>query len=550
MTDSVDQATSPSTTDTLAEPHDPRAEQQAEHSDVTSLESQPSESGSETALPEGAGAVRIKIGSQRDSTRPRVTPAPLQGSLPSTLQAERSTSASDATSEAQPVAPPAAEEPDHASPVESNRPSRLAAQVSSELESRRERVEVPSLRRDLSPDLQDELDAAMGGQSVDALLDSTDKAAPLIELAAEARVRGRVVSIHHDNIFVDLGQPVQGVVSLRQFAEPPEIGAEVEVMVIRFDGEEGLYELTLPGGAVDVGDWSQVSEGMVVEARVTAVNKGGVECEVNQLRGFIPASQVSLYRVEDLSSLIGEKFLCVVNEVKIEKRNLVLSRRAYLERERESSRQQLLAELAPGQIREGVVHNLQPFGAFVDLGGIDGLVHVSEISWQRVNHPNEVLTIGQTVKVRVKKVDPESGKISLGMKELSESPWDHVATQYPAKSSVTGVVTKIMEFGAFVELEPGVEGLIHISELDHKRVFRATDVVQVDQEVTAQILSVDVPNRRISLSLKALKARAMPTPQREETEETTTPAAKRPVDPSLKGGRGSTSGGERFGLKW
>jgi small subunit ribosomal protein S1 len=309
--------------------------------------------------------------------------------------------------------------------------------------------------------------------------------------------------------------------------------------------------LSLPGGAIEIADWSLVAEGMVVEARVTAANKGGLECEVNKIRGFIPASQASLYRLENLETLIGEKLNCIVSEANPDKRNLVLSRRDFLEREREASRRELLATLAPGQVREGTVRNIQPFGAFVDLGGVDGLVHVSEVSWQRVKDPSEVLQVGQAVKVKIRKIDPETGKISLGMKELSESPWDNISSKYPSKSNVTGTVSKIMEFGAFVELEPGVDGLVHISELDHKRVFRVTDVVSVGQEIEAQVLSVDAANRRISLSIKALKAR----PQAEKKPE---PELEEPVEPlklpkrnvPLKGGRDSGSGGERFGLKW
>lgn len=483
---------------------------------------------------------RIRIGSQRESAHPRVTPAPLTGTPAKSESA-------NAVSSSKPHAEDSTEEMEESLP-----PGRLAAQLSSEMQAPQGRVPIPNLRRELSPDLQRELEEALSGQSVDDLLGSADLGAASGELAPETRVQGRVVAVHQDNVFVDVGQPVQGVVPLRQFSEPPAVGNMLEVMVSRFDGEEGLYELTLPGGAIDIGDWSQVAEGMVVEARVTGSNKGGLECEVNQLRGFIPASQASLYRVEDLSTLFGERLNCVITEAKPEKRNLVLSHRAYLERERESVRQQLLSELAPGQVREGTVRNIQQFGAFVDLGGVDGLVHVSEVSWKRVLNPSEVLEVGQRVKVRIKKIDPETGKISLGMKELSESPWDNITTKYPAKSNVIGTVSKIMDFGAFVELEPGVEGLVHISELDYKRVFRVSDVVQVGQEIETQVLSVDPTNRRISLSMKALKARAVAEgrPEEEEPEMAQPAAPRKQSNMALKGGRDATAGGERFGLKW
>jgi small subunit ribosomal protein S1 len=490
----------------------------------STLAEERSSAANQPAPPESPPAPRIKIGSQR------------------------------ASSSAASISPPATPEPAPAAvPPAEPRPSRLAAKVSSELARTPQKVPVPSTRRDLSPELQVELELAMGGKSVDELIEGDQTAIASDELAPETRLRGRIVAIHKENVFVDLGRPQQGTIAIGRFGEPPEVGSVLDVVVTRFDAEEGLYELALPGGAVEVGDWSQVSEGMVVEARVTGVNKGGLECDVNQLRGFIPASQIGLYRVEDLAILVGEKWNCVVTEAKPEKRNLVLSRRAFLERQREAARKQLLAELAPGQVREGTVRNIQPFGAFIDLGGVDGLVHVSEISWQRVNHPGDVLQVGQHVRVKIKKIDPESGKISLGLKELSESPWDNVVTRYPVHAAVTGTVSKVMDFGAFVELEPGVEGLVHISELDHKRVFRVSDAVSMGQEVQAQVLSVDPAQRRISLSIKALKSK--PAAERKPDSEPDEPVQEAPPPkrrrtPALKGGRDATSGGERFGLKW
>jgi small subunit ribosomal protein S1 len=407
----------------------------------------------------------------------------------------------------------------------------------------------------LTPEQQAEFDAALAGIEVESLLGAPATANRDSELAPDTRLRGRIVSMHRDSIFVDVGRQHQGIVPLRQFAEPPVVGSELEVVVTRFDADEGLYTLSVPGGTVSIGDWSQVSEGLVVEARLTGHNKGGIECDVNQLRGFIPASQVALYRVEDLSQFVGEKWECVVTEAKPEKRNLVLSRRAYLEREKEASREQMLAELAVGQTREGVVRSLQPFGAFVDLGGVDGLLHVSQISWTRVNHPSEVLQVGQRLQVRILKIDPETHKIALGCKDLQDNPWTQATSKFPVRSTVHGRVTKLMDFGAFVEIEPGVEGLVHISELDHKRVFRVGDVLSVGQEVDAQVLSVDVENRRISLSIKNLKNRPEPVKAVEPDVEvpTETPAqraAREKAYAQLKGGRSKPSGGEQFGLKW
>jgi small subunit ribosomal protein S1 len=409
----------------------------------------------------------------------------------------------------------------------------------------------PNLRGQLTPDLEVEFAEALGGMSLDEIIAGGQLEPEQAELEPESKHRGRVISVHRDNVFVDLGGRRQGVLPLKNFAENPEPGAVLDVMVSRFNAAEGLYELVLPGGTVDVGDWSEVSEGMTVEARVTGHNKGGLECEVNQLRGFIPASQVSIYRVEDLAQFVGEKFACVVTEANPEKRNLVLSHRAVLEREKAAAKETLLAQLEVGQVREGVVRSLQNFGAFVDLGGVDGLIHVSQLSWERVKHADEVLALGQKVKVKIQKIDPTSGKIGLAFRDLSESPWTGAAQKFPTRSTVHGTVSRIMEFGAFVRLEAGVEGLIHISELSHRRVFRVSDVVSEGQEVDVLVLSVDPEQQRISLSLKALEARpvaAQKEARPEEPEAPPPPASKRKTP--LKGGLGPASGGDRFGLKW
>jgi small subunit ribosomal protein S1 len=259
--------------------------------------------------------------------------------------------------------------------------------------------------------------------------------------------------------------------------------------------------------------------------------------------------------VEDLSEFVDQKFICLVTEANPERRNLVLSRRAVLEREKEESRKQLLESLAPGQVREGVVRKLMDFGAFVDLGGVDGLLHVSQLSWARVSHPRDVLQEGQSIKVRVDRVDQATGRISLAYRDMLESPWTDVARKYPPNSTVQGKVSKLMDFGAFVELEPGVEGLVHISELAHKRVWRVSDVVKEGDEIEVVVLSVDENAQRISLSMK----NALPPPEPEKARESaeaaaaSEPAGKTPpkkrTEP-LKGGLGRSPLGEQFGLKW
>lgn len=410
---------------------------------------------------------------------------------------------------------------------------------------------LPNLRAGLPPELEAEVQAALGELSLEEVLAREAQAPPEQELAAESRHLARVLRVTRDGVFVDLGGRNQGMLPRAQLAEPPAEGAQIDVVINRFDPEEGLYHVSLPSAATAVGDWSSVTEGMVVEARVTGVNKGGLECDVNNLRGFIPASQAAAWRVEDLSTLLGERLLCVVTEVDPERRKLVLSRRAMIEREREEARQKLHAELAEGQVREGVVRSLQDFGAFVDLGGVDGLIHVSQLSWQRVQHPREVLQVGQRVKVKVRKYDPATGKLSLSLRDLAENPWASAALKYPPTSRHQGVVTRLAQYGAFVELEPGIEGMVHISELAHGRVWRPSDVVQPGQQVEVQVLSVDPAQQRISLSLKAAQARPEPAraaePEPEEPEPSPPPP---PRKTPLRGGLGRSSGGERFGLKW
>jgi small subunit ribosomal protein S1 len=277
---------------------------------------------------------------------------------------------------------------------------------------------------------------------------------------------------------------------------------------------------------------------MIVEARVTATNKGGLSVDVNGIRGFMPISQIDLYRVENAEQFVNQRLRCLVTEVKPDEHNLVVSRRALLEKEREENREKLWQELAEGQVREGIVRSVREFGAFVDLGGADGLLHISEMSWTRVQDPNSVVQPGQRVKVILLKVDRDKRKISLGLKQLQASPWEQAAANYPLNAVVKGKVKRTMDFGAFVELEPGIEGLIHISELAHQRVRRVMDIVQPGQEVEVMVLRVDPAQRKISLSLKAAKPKEEPQAAEEEEEEVVETKPPRPRTTPLRGGIG------------
>ncbi|MCA9176787.1 MAG: S1 RNA-binding domain-containing protein [Planctomycetales bacterium] len=411
-------------------------------------------------------------------------------------------------------------------------------------------VPVPSKRAPLSDDLEQELQAALGGQSVDDLMTSeAERGAETLDV--ESRVTGSVVRLHGDNVFLSLGGRNEGVASVRQFAEPPEVGSAVEVIVSGLSGEDGLYEVAVPGAAIDVEDWSDLAEGAVVEARVTGSNTGGLECKVNEIRAFIPASQISTFRVENFGDYVDKKLICVVTEANPKRKNLVLSHRAVLEREREAERAKLIEELAVGQIREGTVRSVRDFGAFVDLGGVDGLIHVSQLSWEHVKHPNEVVQEGEKVRVRIEKMDPKSGKIGLSLRSLQEHPWAGVDERFPVGATVTGTVSRIANFGAFVKLAPAIEGLVHVSELAHHRVSLVSSVVKEGDTVTVKILSVDAENQRIGLSIKQTSE----APQKETTKKEEEPVEDRQATlpkhkGPLKGGVDKPSGGEQFGLKW
>src|SRR5690606_31868466 len=367
------------------------------------------------------------------------------------------------------------------------------------------------------------------------------------------RVHATVLKIQDDSVFVALGGPDEGVVPFEQFtAAEPEIGSSIEVVVRGISSADGLYQLTLPGEAVDVSDWSDIEAGSVVEATVTGANSGGLECKVAGISGFIPISQISEHRVEDTSEFVDQKFICVVTEANPRRGNLVLSRRAVLEREREEKRQEQLEKIEPGDLLEGTVRTVKDFGAFVDLGGLEGLIHVSKLSWERIKHPSEVIEPGQKVKVKVEKIDKQTGKISLSYRDLLENPWDTVVETIAPGAVLKGTVTRTAAFGAFVKLAPGIEGLVHISEIAGHRVSNVAAFLKEGQEVDVKVLSIDRDTQKISLSIKPAthKPAEETTAEVEEASEPLQPVIKPTHQGPLRGGNDQSSGGERFGLKW
>jgi small subunit ribosomal protein S1 len=399
--------------------------------------------------------------------------------------------------------------------------------------------------------IEDELNQAMAGFSIDKEVAQTDsRSKPATTSAGPGqRKKGRIVGIHGKDVFVEVpGGRSQGVLPLQQFeGRTPAIGEEVEFDVERYDSANGLLVLTREGAAQTVTDYSSVALHMIVEARVTGTNKNktGLTVEVNGIKGFLPASQLDLYRVEDLDQFLNQRLKVQVVELNPEERNLIVSRRALLERERAQKAEHFWSEIAEGQTRKGIVKSIKPFGAFVDLGGADGLIPVSEFSWQRINDLSEYVKVGQQVEVLVARVDREARKIGLSVKQLTTSPFDDFAARVKAGARMTGKVTRTADFGAFVELEPGIEGLIHVSELSTQRIRRVRDVVQEGQSVEVEVLSVDPASRRIGLSLKAIareKEDAEDAAEAAEREADVKAAqelmASRPANPNLRGGIG------------
>ncbi len=420
---------------------------------------------------------------------------------------------------------------------------------------------VPNIRAALDDDLEADFAAALEGVSVDDLLASGAAAKAEAPLDPGTRVTGRVLSIGPDTAFLDLGGRRQGAMKLASFLERgdeiPAPGDSVEVSVGSRSEEDGLYDVAPANRAIAVEDWSHLEAGMVVEARVTAANKGGLECEVAGLRGFMPASLVSTWRIENLEEMVGQTLESLVTEIVPAARRLVLSRRAVVERQAADARAKLLETLEPGAELEGTVRSVRDFGAFVDIGdGVEGLVHVSELSWERVPNAADVLQAGQKVRVVVKKIDRQTGKIGLSARDLVESPWKRAADRYHVGAVVRGTVSRIAQFGAFVRLEPGVEGLVHISELAGRHIRSVSDVVKEGEQVECRVLAVDPDEQRMSLSIKALapapaarnETRADEPEPEPEAPAAATVAKKRTAP--LKGGLGGGSAGERFGLRW
>ena len=333
-------------------------------------------------------------------------------------------------------------------------------------------------------------------------------------------VNGKVVRIDKDEVLVDIGYKAEGVIpsnelSIRKSVNPSEeveLGEEVDALVLTKEDAEGRLILSKKRARFEKA-WRRIEvaadSGEPVEGSVIEVVKGGLILDLG-VRGFLPASLVDIRRVHNLDEFMGQTLECKVIELNRSRNNVVLSRRAVLEEERKEVREQILGRLEPGQVVEGKISNIVDFGAFVDLDGIDGLIHISELSWSHVNHPSEVVAIGDTVRIKVLDIDRDRQRISLGLKQTQEDPWQRVISTHRPGDVLEGTVTKVVAFGAFVEILPGVEGLVHISELADHHVENPSEVVEPGSKLNVKILEIDEDRRRLSLSIKRVENQNMP----------------------------------------
>lgn len=423
-------------------------------------------------------------------------------------------------------------------------------------------VEIPYEKLAIDADLEQELEAAMAGQmtaptappagaqtpnphqtTVSELPESED------QLESGTKLKAKVQSVTAEDVFCEVGFRSPGVLPARQFPQgkQPRIGEEFLVVVEKYDPENSVILVNLPKATRRAkGNWEELTVGQVVDCMVTKTNKGGLEVNIGPLRAFLPASQVDLGFAPALDTYVGKKLTVQITEVNPAKRNLVVSRRIILIEERKELAVNFWQQVEVGQQYTGTVKTIKDYGAFIDLGGADGFLHIGEMSWTRVKHPSEVLQEGATVDVVVLSLDRDKQKIGLGMRQLATNPWAGVEDRYPTGKNVTGKVTRVSDFGAFVELETGVEGLIHISELDHQRVRKVTDVVNVGQEIEMQVLEVQTDRQRISLSLKALKQKPE-KPKDEDLSPSKGEQYERKRKEPLRGGTSKDGGGGLFG---
>jgi small subunit ribosomal protein S1 len=329
--------------------------------------------------------------------------------------------------------------------------------------------------------------------------------------AAGEIVKGTVIEVRPKEVLVDIGYKSEGVIPGNEFEDIKnvKVGDQIDVLIEKLENKEGTVELSHEKAEFKK-NWDKIlticNEGGRINGKVKAIVKGGLVVNVG-VEAFLPASQIDVITPKNLTQFVGNTYEFKVVKINQERQNIVLSRRELIEQERNERRSKLLAEMVPGDIRKGTVKNITDFGAFIDLNGIDGLLHITDMSWGRIGHPSEVLKVGQEIDVVVLDVNKEKERVSLGLKQKMTNPWDSIETKFPVGAKVKGTVVSLVPYGAFVQLEPGVEGLIHVTELSWtKRIAKPSDVLKQDQEVEAVVLGINREEQKISLGVRQLES--------------------------------------------
>jgi len=329
--------------------------------------------------------------------------------------------------------------------------------------------------------------------------------------AAGEIVKGIIIEVRPKEVLVDIGYKSEGVVPISEFEEPQvvKVGDEVDVLIEKLEDKEGMVVLSREKAEFKK-NWQKIlticNEGGTIEGKVKAIVKGGLLVNIG-VEAFLPASQIDIIPPRNLAAYVGNNYQFKVVKINQDRQNIVLSRRELIEQERNERRAKLLTEMMPGDIRKGTVKNLTDFGAFIDLNGLDGLLHITDMSWGRISHPSEMLKVGQELDVVVLDINREKERVSLGLKQKMANPWDNIETKYPVAARVKGKVVNLVPYGAFVELEPGVEGLVHVTELSWtKRIAKPSDVLKQGQDLEAVVLGINREEQKISLGIRQLEA--------------------------------------------
>lgn len=355
----------------------------------------------------------------------------------------------------------------------------------------------------MTPELDREVAAALSSMTTGDLAALQGGGGDEDSLSPGDEATGTVVGASGDDVFLQFGMKSQGVIPRSQFGkkESVERGRRVDIVVERFDAEAGLFIVSRKG-SVQRAQWATLAVGSLVEGRVTGLIKGGLEIDLKGIRAFMPGSHTDAVPMKDISVLLNQMIRCEVIELDRRAKNVIVSRRKLVEKEQQEAAEKLKSELAVGQVRKGIVKNITDFGAFVDLGGIEGLIHVSQLSWGTVEKVSDVLKTGQEVEVQVLKIDADRDRLSLGLKQTTEDPWASAGERYVVGNTLKARVVRVVNFGAFAELEPGIEGLIPVSEMSWKRVGSPSEVVSVGDIVDTVIIRMELEKRRIALSMK------------------------------------------------